>query len=97
MGSINRLDSAIARHTNFDPIDLREEIIAQFFDDKIDIIGDILKHSTEPETLGKIMIELLNDAILEAVREAEKSQELDIRQEKSENRLSFYRGNNVYR
>jgi len=71
MNSLDRLRAAISRKTDLDPFGLTDEVVANFFDDKLDIIGDILKHKEDPMMIGKILIDLLDSTIEGAVNEAE--------------------------
>ena len=77
MNSKDRLCAAIRKHTDLDPYGIADEVLANFFDDKLDILGDILKHESEPAIIGKILIDMLDETIKEAVREAESGDEDD--------------------
>jgi len=71
MNAINRLRAEIARKTDLDPHVLADDVIANFFDDKLDIIGDILKHKDDPMMIGKILIDLLDSTICDVVASEE--------------------------
>lgn len=87
MNSKDRLIAAIRKHTNLDPLDLITDILDTMFDDRLSLVGDILK--LDAETLGKVLKEQLEESIKDVVSNEEKSVELDRKQEASENRRDF--------
>ena len=65
-----------ANQKSLPSVEMTNEVIAQMFDDRLDIIGDIMKHENDPATLGKILISQLNETVREVVYEYE-SLEID--------------------
>tara|TARA_R110000822_G_scaffold31017_1_gene89919 strand:- start:539 stop:766 length:228 start_codon:yes stop_codon:yes gene_type:complete len=66
------ISGAIAQKTELDPVNLVDDVISLFNDDPGEILGILIKHKTDPELCLKLLNNIVDGAIDDAILEAEK-------------------------